>query len=147
MYYASYKQGSIIAQNNYTRFMVGTMSAIFTRIHLKTLSVLISDRTIPAMITCNFLTTSSMVILGKYHIHYIDLHSLVTIYNVMILDRYHTAMFTRSRLTTLLEMILGRYHTRNVYPQSLNNFTGNDFGYKLPLPQCLPAAAEQLYRQ
>ena len=35
-------------------------------------------------------------------------------------------MFTRSRL--LPAMILGRYYTRNVYPQSLNNFTRNDLG-------------------
>ena len=61
-------------------------------------------------------------------------------------------MFTHSRLTTLLAMILGgdhtrnvypqsrdnftsndfsKNHTRNVYPQSLNNFTGNDFGYNV----------------
>ena len=38
------------------------------------------------------------------------------------------AMFTRSRLTTLPAMILGRNYTCNVYPQSLNNFTRNDFG-------------------
>ena len=37
-------------------------------------------------------------------------------------------MFTRSRLTTLPAMILGRYYTRNVYPQSLNNFTHKHFG-------------------
>ena len=37
-------------------------------------------------------------------------------------------MFTRSRLTTLPAMILGKYYTSNVYPQSLNHFTRNDFG-------------------
>ena len=37
-------------------------------------------------------------------------------------------MFTRSRLTTLPAIIMGRYYTRNVYQQSLNNFTRNDFG-------------------
>ena len=37
-------------------------------------------------------------------------------------------MFTRSRLTTLPAMILSRHYTRNVYPQSLNNFTHKDFG-------------------
>ena len=37
-------------------------------------------------------------------------------------------MFTRSHLTTLPAMILGRYETRNVNPQSLNNFTRNDLG-------------------
>ena len=36
-------------------------------------------------------------------------------------------MFTRSHLTTLPAMILGKFYTRNVYPQSLNNFTRNDF--------------------
>ena len=36
-------------------------------------------------------------------------------------------MFTRSRLTTLPAMILGKNYTRNVYPQSLYNFTRNDF--------------------
>ena len=43
-------------------------------------------------------------------------------------------------------MILGKFYTRNVYPQSLNNFTRNDFGYVL-YPQCLPAVALQLYPQ
>ena len=37
-------------------------------------------------------------------------------------------------------MILGKFYTRNVYPQSLHNFTRNDFGYVL-YPQCLPAVA------
>ena len=37
-------------------------------------------------------------------------------------------------------MILGKFYTRNVYPQSLHNFTRNDFGYEL-YPQCLPAVA------
>ena len=49
-------------------------------------------------------------------------------------------MFTRSRLTTLPTKILGRYYTRNVYPQSRNNFTRNDFGLVLYV-QCLPAVA------
>ena len=49
-------------------------------------------------------------------------------------------MFTRSRLITLPAMIKGRNYTRNVYPQSLHNFTRNDFGYVL-YPQCLPTVA------
>ena len=38
-------------------------------------------------------------------------------------------MFTRSRFTTLPAKILDRYYTNNVYPQSLDNFTRNDFEY------------------
>ena len=37
-------------------------------------------------------------------------------------------MFNRSRLKTLPLMILDSCYTQNVSPQSLNNFTGNDFG-------------------
>ena len=37
-------------------------------------------------------------------------------------------MFTHSRLTTLPAMILGWYYTRNVFPQSHNNFTRNELG-------------------
>ena len=36
-------------------------------------------------------------------------------------------MFSRSQ-TTLPAMILDSYNTRNVYSQSLNNFTRNEFG-------------------
>ena len=31
-------------------------------------------------------------------------------------------------------MILGKFYTRNVYPQSLHNFTRNDFGYVRIIP-------------